>query len=140
MNEIYVKNSGYIYLPKIVDDKDGSLVVAEAGLNIPFPIKRVYYIGNFEKCRSIRGKHAHKQLEQVIFCISGSFTLQLDDGEKKQQIVMDKDNVGVVLGKELWHEMKDFSPDAVLLVLASDHYNEGDYIRDYDRFLAYVKK
>ncbi len=140
MQELIVKNSGYIELKKIKDDSDGNLVIAEANKDIPFDIKRVYYINNLENCISVRGKHAHKTLNQVIFCINGSFTLKLDDGIVKQSILMNKDNLGVILGQYLWHEMLDFSSGCVLLVFASDFYNEADYIRDYDVFLKLVKK
>jgi len=137
--KIKVKNSGYIDLPKIVDQRDGCLNIMEVGKSIPFDIKRVYYINHLEHCVSVRGKHAHKELEQVIFCINGSFTLGLDDGSTKQEIHMWKDNVGVILGKGLWHTMSNFSSGCILLVVASDLYNEDDYIRNYYEFLKYVK-
>ena len=88
---------------------------------------------------SIRGKHAHRELEQVIFCLSGSFMLGLDDGNSSQKILMKRDNVGVILGKLLWHTMEDFSSGCILLVVASDYYKESDYIRDYDEFLKCVE-
>ncbi|TGL82571.1 sugar 3,4-ketoisomerase [Leptospira yasudae] len=135
---IDVKNSGYIQLKKIRDDRDGNLIIAETFKDVPFEIKRVYYINNLENSVSIRGLHAHRKCEQVIFCISGSFVLSLDDGLKKQSILMNQDNVGVKLGKLLWHSMSDFSSGCVLLVLASDFYEESDYIRDYDEFLQIV--
>jgi len=139
MQEIKVKNSGYINLKKIHDERDGSLIIAEAQTDIPFDIKRVYYINNLENCISVRGRHAHKKLNQVIFCISGSFVLHLDDGFNKQNILMNKDNRGVILGPMLWHEMLDFSSGCVLLVFASDYYEENDYIREYETFLKLVK-
>ncbi len=138
MTPLIVKNSGYITLKKVHDDRDGNLIIMEALRDIPFSIKRVYYITNLESSVSVRGKHAHKLLEQVIFCIQGSFTLGLDDGVNRQKILMNKDNVGVILGKGLWHTMEDFSSDCVLLVAASDYYKEEDYIRDYDDFLKFV--
>ena len=138
MKPIEVKNSGYVELPRKQDERDGVLIIAEAQRSIPFPIKRVYYITHLENCFSVRGLHAHKELEQVIFCISGSFTLRLDDGATKQDILMNRDNVGVVLGKKLWHEMVDFSSGCVLLVFASDYYDEADYIRNYDDFIHFL--
>jgi hypothetical protein len=138
MESIIVKNSGYVELKKIHDDRDGNLIILEALRDIPFEIKRIYYINNLENSVSIRGKHAHKELEQVIFCISGSFILGLDDGVATQKILMKKDNVGVILGKLLWHTMEDFSSGCVLLVVASDYFIESDYIRDYDEFLKIV--
>ena len=137
--EIIVKNSGYVELPRIIDERDGVLCIMEAQKHIPFDIKRVYFINNLEHQTSIRGKHAHKELEQVIFCINGSFTLTLDDGVNKQDIWMWKDSVGVILGKDLWHTMHNFSSGCVLLVVASNFYNEDDYIRDYKQFLDYIK-
>lgn len=139
MQEIKIKNSGYIVLNKINDSRDGSLMIAESHKDIPFDIKRVYYINNLQNCISIRGKHAHKKLNQVIFCINGSFVLHLDDGEVKQDIIMNKDNIGVILGPMLWHEMFDFSSGCVLLIFASDYYNEDDYIRNYETFINMVK-
>lgn len=138
MTPLIVKNSGYITLKKVHDDLDGNLIIMEALRDIPFDIKRVYYVTNLESCVSVRGMHAHKLLEQVIFCIQGSFTLGLDDGVNRQKILMNKDNVGVVLGKGLWHTMEEFSSGCVLLVAASDYYKEEDYIRDYDDFLKFV--
>lgn len=136
---IIVKNSGYIELKKIHDDRDGNLIIMEGNKDIPFQLKRIYYINNLENSISTRGLHAHKELEQVIFCINGSFTLGLDDGFQSQKIHMKKDNVGIILGKMLWHTMEDFSSGCILLVVASDYYDESDYIRNYDEFLKLVK-
>ncbi|AAN48853.1 FdtA/QdtA family cupin domain-containing protein [Leptospira interrogans] len=135
MDEIIVKNSGYINLKKIRDDRDGNLIILESLKDIPFEIKRVYYINNLENSVSVRGQHAHKEIEQAIFCVSGSFTLRLDDGKTKQEILMNKDNVGVLLGKMLWHAMENFSSGCILLVAASDYYREDDYIRNYSDFI-----
>ncbi len=139
MSPISVNNSGYIELKKIHDDRDGNLIIMEALRDVPFEIKRLYYINNLENSVSIRGKHAHKELEQVIFCINGSFILGLDDGVNSQKILMNKDNVGIILGKMLWHTMEDFSSGCILLVVASDFYKESDYIRDYGEFLKIVE-
>jgi hypothetical protein len=139
MDDIRVKHSGYVDLQKIDDGHDGNLCVMEGLRHIPFSIKRVYYINNLENCVSVRGKHAHKELSQVIFCISGSFMLTLDDGENRQELLMYRDNLGVVLGPRLWHEMHSFSSGCLLLVAASDYYDESDYLRDYDEFLAFVR-
>lgn len=135
-----VKKSGIIELPVIPDGVDGVLSVGETEKNIPFDIKRVYYIYDLCSTQSVRGKHAHKELEQVIFCLKGSFTLSLDDGENREDIQMDKPNLGVILGKELWHTMHSFSRDTIIMVLASDFYKEEDYIRDYKEFRQYVGK
>ena len=140
MKSISVKNSGLIRLKRIVDDRDGTLCIMNSGKEIPFEIKRVYYINNLDSQSSVRGKHAHRKLQQVIFCINGCFTLSLDDGENQQDIMMRRDNIGVLLGPMLWHTMHDFSSGCVLLVAASDYYDESDYIRNYDEFLSLVRK
>jgi hypothetical protein len=138
--EIIVQNSGFHDLKLIRDDRDGNLVILEALRDVPFDIKRLYYITNLENSVSVRGQHAHRELEQVIFCIQGSFVLGLDDGQARQKVLMNKVNVGIRLGKMLWHTMEDFSSGCVLLVVASDYYNESDYIRDYEEFLKLAAK
>jgi dTDP-4-dehydrorhamnose 3,5-epimerase-like enzyme len=138
--KIKVKNSGIIRLQVFDDFPDGTLVIGEAGENVPFDIKRIYYITNLSNPKAIRGKHAHKKLEQYIFCLSGSFRLHLDDGETKQNITLDSPNCGIRLGPKLWHTMTKFSRDCVILVLASDYYDERDYIRNYEEFLEYIRK
>lgn len=139
MDKIKVKNCRVIELPIIKDAKDGLISVANSLDNIPFEFKRVYYIYRLANQNAIRGMHAHKKLQQVIFCIKGSFCLNLDDGAKNQDIIMDKPNIGIYLGIELWHTMKCFSKDCILLVFASDYYNENDYIRNYSQFIKYLK-
>lgn len=137
--EIVVKRSGAITLKKIDDEADGTLCIAEAMRDVPFDVKRFYYITNLLNERSIRGKHAHRTLWQAIFCISGSFTLGLDDGERRQEIRLWRSHQGVLLGPGLWHTMTDFSTGCVLLVAASDYYDERDYIRGYDEFIQLAK-
>lgn len=139
-NELIVKHSGFIPLPRIKDGIDGTISVAEYGRHIPFEIKRVYYIYGLNNANAVRGKHAHKELEQVLFCINGSCKIGLDDGTHQQDILLDQPDKGILLGKELWHTMKEFKANCILLVLASDEYNEDDYIRDYDRFIQYVNR
>ena len=136
---ITVKNSGYVVLDKIIDERDGNLCVIEESKTVPFDIRRVYYINHLENCVSLRGQHAHKHLEQVIFSINGSFTLHLDDGVNTQDLHLYKDNIGIYLGTYLWHTMSNFSSGCILLCLASDYFNEDDYIRDYNKFLEHVK-
>lgn len=140
MEQIRVKNSGIIELRLIHDNRDGNLVILEALRDVPFEVKRLYYITNLENSVSIRGQHAHRELEQVIFCIQGSFVLGLDDGVTRQKIQMNRVNTGIRLGKMLWHTMEDFSSGCVLLVVASDYYSEADYIRNYDEFLSLTRK
>lgn len=140
MNTIYVKNARWISTQKIIDGHDGILSVANEMDNIPFDIKRVYYIYNLINHRNVmRGMHAHKTLEQVMFCLNGQCTVTLDDGNRRQNVVLDEPNKGIFLGTNLWHTMQEFNSNCILLVFASQLYNENDYIRDYDEFLDAVK-
>ncbi len=119
-------------------DNRGQLVALEEAKEIPFDIKRVYYI--YDTLEGVRrGFHAHKQLKQLMICVHGSCKILLDNGTEKEIVVLDKPYEGIFIESNMWREMYDFSPDAVLLVLASEVYDESDYIRDYDKFLEYVK-
>ncbi|HAS6066700.1 TPA: WxcM-like domain-containing protein [Vibrio vulnificus] len=114
-------------------DDRGSLVALETGKNIPFDIKRVYYI--FKTKEGVeRGFHAHKDLKQLAIVVSGSCRLRLDDGKERIDLLLDKPNQGLYIDSCIWREMYDFSDDCVLLVLANNHYDEADYIRDYEEF------
>lgn len=125
-----------INLPSLGDER-GGLVVLEGNDTVPFDIKRVYYIFNTQKDVS-RGFHAHKQLKQVAVCIKGKCRMLLDNGLIQENVSLDSAAKGVLIDAMVWHEMHDFSDDCVLLVLASDHYDESDYIRKYDEFLTKV--
>ncbi|MCW7490379.1 sugar 3,4-ketoisomerase [Leptospira meyeri] len=138
MQEIIVKNSGYIQLKQFTDEREGSLTVAESNRDIPFEIKRTYYIIQKHASEITRGNHAHKETIQVIFCLNGSFVLHLDDGKNSQKIMMNNTHTGIILGKELWHSMESISSDCVMLVFASDYFDENDYLRKYDEFLEYI--
>jgi len=105
--------------------------------DIPFPIKRVYYMYD-TKSNVTRGKHAHKSLEQILICVCGSVKITIDNGYEKEVVLLDNPAEGLYIGKNMWHDMFDFSADATLLVLASDLYDENDYIRDYDEFLERI--
>ena len=119
---------------KTLGDERGSLIALEENYNTPFAIKRVYYI--FDTKEGIRrGFHAHTDLKQIAICVKGSCTFVLDNGRKKEEIILDSPNQGLLIEGLIWREMYNFSPDCVLLVLASEHYDESDYIRDYDKFL-----
>lgn len=133
-SDIDLKNSGVVRTQVVKDYPDGDLYVAETSKEIQFKIKRVYWINNFTRPDAVRGKHAHQTLRQVIFCTRGCFTLLLDNGVRKQSVVMDTHDRGIYLGPLLWHEMTHFSQDCGLLVLASDLYKEEDYIRNYQEF------
>lgn len=119
---------------KSVSDARGQLVVAEVGVHIPFDIVRIYYLRDL-KADEPRGFHAHRALEQIAICVAGSCTMLLDDSKTREQVRLDDPARGLYVGAMIWHEMRDFSPDCVLLVLASDAYDEADYIRDYDAFV-----
>lgn len=109
------------------------LISLQEGYEIPFKIKRVYYIFNTAKGIK-RGFHAHKNLKQVVVAVKGSCLFILDDGKKKSEIKLDDPKKGLLIEGIIWREMKDFSNDCVLLVLASDYYIESDYIRNYSQF------
>jgi len=122
----------------IKGDENGSLIALEENKNIPFKIKRVYYI--FDTKEGVRrGFHAHKSLEQALICVNGSCDILLDDGKEKIVIKLKNRNEGIYLNKMIWHEMFNFSADCVLMVLASDFYYEEDYIRNYNNFKNYLK-
>lgn len=125
------KLSHLITIPKIEDE--GYLCFAEENNHIPFPIKRFYYISNVMKGVE-RGFHAHHQTLQVLFCIKGEVTIVLDNGHKREKFVMKESNKGIFLDKMMWHEMNNFKKDTILLVIASEIYEESDYIRDYQEF------
>lgn len=133
--KLRVRNSGMLDLRFFKDPPDGNLFIAEAGRQVPFAIERVYFINNLANHAAVRGKHAHRKLQQAIFCINGSFTLHLDDGRTKQRVLLNDPARGVLLGPMLWHTMSAFSYDCVILVLASATFDADDYIRDYDSFL-----
>lgn len=122
-----------LYNFPILGDERGSLVVLDKSSGIPFEIKRVYYLFGTKGDVS-RGFHAHKKLHQIAFCISGRCRMVVDDGINKEDFLMESPSIGIDLSPMLWHEMHDFSADCVLLVIASDEYDEADYIRDYDSF------
>ena len=119
---------------KIHGNYEGNLVALEKGEGFPFDIKRVYYIwGN--RSDIVRGKHAHKKLEQVIICTSGSCDFILDDSTEKQTVHLNNPAQGLYIKHNIWREFTNFSKDCVVMVLASAPYDESDYIRDYNEFL-----
>ena len=128
----------YIEFQKHGDDR-GMLVALEQLKNIPFDIRRVYYMYD-TKPGVTRGYHAHKTLKQILICVKGSCKIRLDDGVNKETIPLSDPSIGLYLESNIWREMYDFSEDAVLMVLASEVYDETDYIRDYEEFIEYVKR
>ncbi len=128
----------WIDFPPLGDER-GSLVALETGKAVPFPIKRVYYIFGTKEGVS-RGFHAHRQLQQVAVCVTGKCRMVLDNGRKREEAGLDSPTKGILIQDMVWREMHDFSPDCVLLVLASENYDECDYIRNYQDFLDIFKK
>ena len=125
----------YVFQPH--GDDRGQLVALEEMKDIPFVIKRVYYM--YDTKEGVRrGFHAHRSLKQILICIHGSCKVLLDNGIEKKVIPLEKPYEGLYIANNMWREMFDFSPDAVLLVLASELYDERDYIRDYSEFLKFV--
>ena len=119
-------------------DARGQLVALEEFKDIPFQIKRVYYMYDTGE-GVVRGHHAHKSLQQILICIHGSCKIKLDNGRESKVVPLEKPYEGLYVSNVMWREMYDFSPDAVLMMLASELYDESDYIRDYDEFLDFVK-
>lgn len=124
----------WIHFPPLGDDR-GSLVALEGEKTVPFAIQRVYYLFGTQLGVS-RGFHAHHKLQQVAVCVTGRCRMLLDDGQKREEVWLDSSTKGISLPPLLWHEMHEFSSDCVLLVLASEHYDEKDYIRNYENFLS----
>ena len=119
-------------------DDRGQLVALETSKEIPFLVKRVYYM--YDTGEGVRrGYHAHKELKQILICVHGSCKIHLDDGFETAEVTLDKPYEGLYVTSNMWREMYDFSKDAVLLVLASELYEEKDYIRNYDDFLKTVR-
>lgn len=123
----------WVNFPSLGDER-GSLVALEGAKTVPFEIKRVYYIFGTQPGVA-RGFHAHRKLQQVAVCVTGKCRMVLDDGKTRENAWLDSPNKGLVIGDMVWHEMHDFSSDCVLLVLASEYYDESDYIRLYSDFV-----
>ncbi|WP_417942054.1 sugar 3,4-ketoisomerase [Flavobacterium sp. RS13.1] len=125
-----------ISLPKI-EDRRGNLSVIEND-TVPFDIKRVYYVYDIPSGAE-RGGHSHKDLQEFLVAISGSFDVVLNDGISERVVTLNKPNIGLLIPTGIWRELKDFSSGAVCLVVASDVYIEDDYIRNFDEFICSKK-
>lgn len=132
-----LKDCKIVNLPKISDPR-GNLSFIEGGRHIPFDIKRVYYLYDVPG-GSDRGAHAHKNLHQFIIAMSGSFDVVLDDGQKKHRFHLNRSYFGLYVCPMMWRDLDNFSSGAVCMVLASEHYDEADYIREYEQFSATAK-
>lgn len=119
-------------------DSAGNLVALEKGVEFDFDVLRIYYIWGTEK-NAIRGRHAHKKLKQLIVCLSGSCDFSMDNGRERKEFHLDRPTQGLYVEDFVWREFTNFSPDCIVMVLASAHYDETDYIRDYGEFLKYIK-
>lgn len=130
----------WIDFQSLGDDR-GSLVAIEIGMDkaVSFDIKRVYYIYHTEQGVS-RGYHAHKNLNQVAICVAGQCRFVLDDGRNREEVWLDSPTKGLLIEDLVWREMHDFSKDCILIVLASEHYDESDYIRNYETFKKLVRE
>lgn len=117
----------------------GHLTPVEGGRDIPFEIKRIYYLTRVPE-NTIRGFHAHKKLEQILICMNGEVTISVSTPYDKQLITLNDPAKGLYIGPMIWREMYDFSPGSVLTVLASEYYDENDYIRDYRTYCEMAQK
>lgn len=117
----------------------GHLTPIESRKDVPFAIKRVYYLTRVPE-NTTRGFHAHKELRQVLVCLNGKVKIRVSTPYDRKEVVLQDPAVGLYIGPMVWREMCDFSPGSVLLVLASEHYNENDYIREYNEYCVLYKK
>lgn len=127
-----------IEFPQKGDDR-GHLVIVEGNQDIPFDIKRVFYIYGSDK-DVIRGRHANYRSEFVLINVAGTSKVKVDDGEKQKVFHLDRPHTGIYLPKLVWKDMYDFSEDSVLLCLASEHYDADEYIRDYNAYLEVMRE
>jgi len=119
-------------------DERGSLIAIEAEKDVPFKINRTYYMYNLS-ANNPRGFHAHKNLEQFVICLQGSCQIKLDDGFKENHFTLDSPKKGLIIRKLIWREMYNFKDNCILMVLASHHYDEDDYIRNYNDFIDHIR-
>ena len=136
MKESTVYDCTLIELDKHHSDRKGNITVVENGRDVPFEVRRTYYLYDVPGGES-RGAHAHRELSQLIIAASGSFSVTLDDGNVKRTFILNRPYQGLYVVPGIWRTLEDFSSGAVCLVLASHPYDAGDYIRDYDEFIRY---
>lgn len=133
-----IQNCKMIEFPQKGDER-GHLVIVEGGQDIPFDIKRVFYIYGSDK-DVIRGRHANYRSEFVLINVAGSSKVKVDDGKKQKIFNLDRPHTGIYLPRLVWKDMYDFSEDSVLLCLASEHYDAEEYIREYDKYIEIMKQ
>ncbi|MBU2699049.1 dTDP-4-dehydrorhamnose 3 [Sporomusaceae bacterium BoRhaA] len=124
---------------KDITDKYGHLTPIESKIDIPFEVKRIYYITKVEQ-GTTRGFHSHRKLHQVLICLNGSVKIKIKNPNEEEIIELNDPSIGLYIGPYVWREMFDFTEGNVLLVLASEYYDEDDYIRNYDFYLEEAKK
>jgi UDP-2-acetamido-3-amino-2,3-dideoxy-glucuronate N-acetyltransferase len=119
-------------------DERGDLVFAETKKHLPFPIRRVFFIYNV-RTGGNRGHHAHKKTRLALICLQGSTRILLDDGKVKDEVTLTKPEQALLIPPKIWHSMNRFKKGTVILALASEPYNEDDYLRDYQAFKEYIR-
>ena len=124
---------------KVFGDERGKLISLESNRSVPFEIKRVYWIYDTLPNEE-RGFHAHKNMEQIIVAMDGACEFVLDDGKSRESVWLNRPDLGLYIGKNMWREMRNFSYGCKLMVLASEYYDEKEYIRNYDEFLNEVRQ
>jgi hypothetical protein len=137
MKSSKVDDCKVIQLSKI-HNRDGNITIIENNLDIPFEVKRIYYLYDIPS-NETRGGHAHKELYQLVVSASGSFNINLNDGVNNKTIFLNRPDFGLLIVPGIWRDLSDFSSGSVCLVFASEIYSENDYIRDYDEFLKLKK-
>lgn len=138
MTELSVRNCFLHNLGAKGDDQRGFLIALEGSRDVPFHIARVYYIYG-SPTDAERGFHAHRELRQWLVCLNGSFSITVDDGETREVVELTSPDRALEIGAAVWREMRASGPDAVLMVLASALYDEGDYVHDYDQFVQLAR-
>jgi dTDP-4-dehydrorhamnose 3,5-epimerase-like enzyme len=126
----------HIPISRFIDDR-GQLSVLEPELGLPFTVRRLYWISGVPENES-RGKHGHKELEQVFVCLMGSFSLMISNGSQSETVLLSEKSDAVYVPKEMWRELSNFSDSAVCLVLASRNYDTGDYLNSMEDFLSWI--
>jgi hypothetical protein len=135
MTDSIIYNCNVLTLPKI-HNRSGNITALNNSKDLPFDIQRVYYLYDIPG-GGLRGGHAHKELQQLIVAVSGSFDITLDDGLNKKTVSLNRPNYGLRVIPGIWRKLSNFSSGAICLVMASHEYDESDYIRDYKEFLIY---